>query len=115
MNLSRPLFDLLGVFFEPWPPGAARTSHARRRVVPRLEGPLEERNLPTTLPIVGVFSGAYSDVSVSDGILRNDNGTITLVIDSASSVDSMSAAITGSIRITGFAGQDATLPFQFGF
>jgi putative chitinase len=72
--------------------------------------------MPTPLPILGVFSGGYSDQSVSeDGLLQNDAGTITLSINSATTTGATFAIVSGSVTITGFAGQDATLLFQSGF
>src|SRR5262245_9330811 len=115
MNLARRFSMLLGVVLGRMHKRRSPGSPSRRHFIPRVEGPLEERDLPTTLPILGVFSGAYQDVSMSDTDTQNDAGFIILTIDSATSSDSTSAIITGSVRITGFAGQDATLPYQVGF
>jgi predicted chitinase len=115
MILARQLSALIGVVYQTMHRGFSPGKPSRRRVIPRVEGPLEERDLPTTLPIVGVFTGAYHDVSMSDTDTQNDAGFIVLTIASVTSSDSMSATVTGSVRITGFAGQDATLPFQAGF
>jgi putative chitinase len=116
MSLTRQLFAQIAAFFEPVSRRRANPGRPRRRVVPQIEGPLEERAMPTPLPILGVYSGGYSDQSVSDdGTSQNDAGTITLSINSATSTNPTFAIVSGSVTITGFAGQDATLLFQSGF
>jgi putative chitinase len=116
MTLARHLFTQIAVFFEQVRQPRSSRGRPRRRVIPQVEGPLEERALPAPLPILGVFSGNYSDQSVSDdGVVQNDAGTITLSINSANSGNPTYAIISGSVTITGFAGQDATLLFQTGF
>src|SRR5262245_29817569 len=116
MSLTRRWFTQMAVFFGPVRRRRANRGRPRRRVVPRVEGPLEERAMPTPLPILGVYSGAYSDQSSSDdGIMQQDAGTITLSINSATSTHPTFAIVSGSVTITGFAGQDATLLFQSSF
>jgi putative chitinase len=66
--------------------------------------------------MLGVFSGAYSDMSIApDGTNHNEAGTITLTINSAGTPTAMSAPISGTVQITGYAGLNATLTYQLGF
>jgi hypothetical protein len=102
-----------------WLVHVVRLFKARRRplpaVVPRLEAPLEERVLPASLPILGVFSGHYHDQSVNQGNYQDDDGYITVSVNAAPGGNSVSTGLTGTVGITGFAGQSATLPIEIGF
>ena len=67
MMLVRQLLMVLGIARDSLRKGDAARRPSRRRFIPQLPGPLEERVVPTTLPIIGVFSGPGTPICLHVG------------------------------------------------
>ena len=87
------------------------------RHIPQVHDVLEQRELLTTFPLTGTFSGSYSVMAAYDGIGQGPeaSGTITLTINVSSVVnvgyEAYQAIIYGTISATGFLGQNLTYSY----
>jgi hypothetical protein len=87
------------------------------RHVPQVHDVLEQRELLTTFPLTGTFSGSYSVMAAYGGIGQGPeaSGTITLTINVSSVVnvgyEAYQAIIYGTISATGFLGQNLTYSY----
>ncbi len=87
------------------------------RHIPRVHDVLERRQLLTTFPLTGTFSGSYSVMAAYGGIGQGptESGTITLTIGVSSIVnvgyEAYQAIIYGTISATGFLGQTLTYSY----
>jgi hypothetical protein len=87
------------------------------RNVPQIHDALERRELLTTFPLTGTFSGSYSVMAAYGGIGQGpvESGTITLTINVSSVVnvgyEAYQAIIDGTISATGFLGQNLTYSY----
>jgi hypothetical protein len=93
-----------------------RRAIRRSRYVPRVHDALEQRELLTTFPLNGTFSGSYSVLVVGgSGQGQTESGTITLTINTSSIVNAGyewdQAIIYGTISATGFEGQTLTYSY----
>jgi hypothetical protein len=87
------------------------------RHVPQVHDVLERRELLTTFPLTGTFSGSYSVMAAYGGIGQGPtaSGTITLTINVSSVVnvgyEANQAIIYGTISATGFLGHNLTYSY----
>jgi hypothetical protein len=86
------------------------------RHIPQVHDALEQRELLTTFPLNGTFSGSYSVLVVGgSGQGQTESGTITLTINTSSIVNAGyewdQAIIYGTISATGFEGQTLTYSY----
>jgi hypothetical protein len=86
------------------------------RHIPQVHDALEQRELLTTFPLNGTFSGSYSVLVVGgSGQGQTESGTITLTINTSSVVNAGyewdQAIIYGTISATGFEGQTVTYSY----